>query len=214
MRAILFFVLALAFVPSAEAQSIVGRASVVDGDTLDIRGARIRLHGIDAPESSQFCRAANGSPYRCGQRAAFYLSDLVGSAPVECRQRDMDRFGRVVAECFSGGRSVNAALVRAGWALPYLQYGGRAYVRDEQAARSGKQGMWQGQFDAPWDFRAAQRGGRSRSSGSDNQTRATPVGSYFHDCASMRAGGMAPAHQGDAHYRPELDRDRDGVACE
>jgi endonuclease YncB( thermonuclease family) len=40
---------------AASAQSVVGRASVIDGDTLDIRGERVRIVDIDAPESGQFC---------------------------------------------------------------------------------------------------------------------------------------------------------------
>lgn len=43
--------------------SIVGVASVVDGDTIEVLGTRIRLHGIDAPESGQFC-IADGNKYR------------------------------------------------------------------------------------------------------------------------------------------------------
>jgi endonuclease YncB( thermonuclease family) len=41
--------------PPAAPSAIIGRASVIDGDTIDIHGTRIRLYGIDAPESSQLC---------------------------------------------------------------------------------------------------------------------------------------------------------------
>ena len=40
----------------AFADDLIGQASVIDGDTLEIHGTRIRLWGIDAPESNQFCR--------------------------------------------------------------------------------------------------------------------------------------------------------------
>jgi len=37
---------------------------------------------------------------------------------------------------------------------------------------------------------------------------------YFPNCASARAAGAAPLYRGRAGYRPALDRDGDGVACE
>ncbi len=55
------------------AEPITGRASVTDGDTVVIHGTRIRLHGIDVPESAQLCQGADGKDYRCGQQAALTL---------------------------------------------------------------------------------------------------------------------------------------------
>ena len=56
-------------------RSIVGVASAVDGDTIEVHGMRIRLHGIDAPESGQLC-IADGTRYRCGERSALYLQEM------------------------------------------------------------------------------------------------------------------------------------------
>ena len=89
----------------ALAEPIVGRASVIDGDTLDVRGTRIRLHGIDAPESGQTCKDAAGKDYRCGQAAA--LSDRIGAAPIACEPRDTDRYGQTVAVCRKGAEDLN-----------------------------------------------------------------------------------------------------------
>jgi endonuclease YncB( thermonuclease family) len=51
---------------------------------LDIHGVRIRLHGVDAPETRQVCVDGSGTSYRCGQKAAFALSDFIGNGTVSC----------------------------------------------------------------------------------------------------------------------------------
>lgn len=48
-------------------QALIGRATVIDGDTIEIAGTRVRFNGIDAPESIQLCQDAEGRSYRCGQ---------------------------------------------------------------------------------------------------------------------------------------------------
>jgi endonuclease YncB( thermonuclease family) len=96
-------VVLMALLPaSASAQDISGRASVVDGDTLEVRGVRIRLFGIDAPEGQQLCKRPSGGTWRCGQQSGLALSDKLGSANVHCEERDQDRYGRTVAVCFLG----------------------------------------------------------------------------------------------------------------
>jgi endonuclease YncB( thermonuclease family) len=104
----LIFLLAMLFVISAHdaVAEIAGRASVIDGDTIEIGGQRIRLHGIDAPESAQLCDL-NGHAYRCGQQAALALADKFGEKTVRCAEKDVDRYGRTVAVCFVGGEDIN-----------------------------------------------------------------------------------------------------------
>ncbi|WP_246726396.1 thermonuclease family protein [Rhizobium leguminosarum] len=76
----------------AGADQLIGRASVIDGDTIEIAGQRIRLNGIDAPESWQACRDAAGRPYRCGKDAAFALDEFLSkSRPIRCVGHGKDR---------------------------------------------------------------------------------------------------------------------------
>lgn len=139
---------------AAASNEVAGTASVIDGDTLDIHGTRVRLHGIDAPEGRQTC-GARGRTWRCGQQAALALSDRIGRAPVTCRQRDVDRYGRMVATCYQGDLNLNAWMVRQGWAVAYRQYG-RDYIPDEEAAKAAGRGVWSGPFMMPWDWRRRQ----------------------------------------------------------
>ena len=64
----------------ALAGDLAGQASVIDGDTLEIHGMRIRLWGVDAPESSQLCRGEDSLQYRCGAKAANDLVPLTASS--------------------------------------------------------------------------------------------------------------------------------------
>src|SRR3546814_704821 len=84
------------------ADALAGVASVIDGDTIEMRDQRIRLFGIDAPEGRQFCQISR-KDYRCGQQAALALSDFIGRATVSCEARDRDRYGRIVAVCHVRG---------------------------------------------------------------------------------------------------------------
>ena len=138
------------------AEPITGRVSVTDGDTLVIRDTKIRLHGIDAPESSQLCQTAAGKEYRCGQAAALALSDRIGDATVSCEPRDMDRYGRTVAVCSKGTEDLNAWMVAQGHAIAYRRYS-TDYVEAEDQAKAAKRGIWAGSFTTPAEWRKGER---------------------------------------------------------
>src|SRR5262249_37998204 len=97
-----------------EPAAVVGVASVIDGDTIEIHGQRVRLYGIDAPEAGQTCNL-EGRPWRCGQASANALAERIGRRTVTCDPRDRDRYGRLVAGCSVAGASIRAGSVRGGW---------------------------------------------------------------------------------------------------
>lgn len=144
--------LAAAAALPASATEIQGVASVLDGDTIEIHGTRIRLEGIDAPESDQPCTRPDGSRWRCGQLAALALADRIGRRPLRCHSSGEDQYGRKLATCLQGGVDLNGWLVSNGWALAYRRYS-QAYVPEERSARKAGRGVWSGSFDMPWDWR-------------------------------------------------------------
>lgn len=141
-----------AFAASAAPREIAGVASVIDGDTLEIHGTRIRLFGIDSPEGRQQCQRRDGTSWRCGQQAALALQDHIGRRPIVCVERDIDRFRRVVAQCRLGNEDINGWLVAQGWAAAYVSFS-HDYISQEAVARAAGIGVWSGEFVMPWDWR-------------------------------------------------------------
>lgn len=140
-----------------DAQTIAsGRVTVVDGDTLEMHGQRIRLHGIDAPESKQSCIDKKGIAYRCGQIAARQMASYVIGNSVTCHVTDQDGYGRLVAKCYVRGQDINERLVSEGWALAYQQYS-TDYVDSEALAKSRRIGVWKGMLVEPWRWRRGAR---------------------------------------------------------
>lgn len=91
----------------AQAETLVGRVvKITDGDTVTVLDARqtqhkVRLAGIDAPESKQ---------------SKEHLSSLLAGQQVEVDWHKHDRYGRIVGRIITNGRDVNLAQVRAGLA--------------------------------------------------------------------------------------------------
>ncbi|QFI65812.1 thermonuclease family protein [Sinorhizobium alkalisoli] len=137
-------------------EPLIGRASVIDGDTIEIRGERIRLNGVDAPESWQQCEDENGRAYRCGKEAAAALDRfLAASRPTSCEFVDRDRYGRFVGRCFrADSREVNRWLVKSGNAVDWERYSNGAYADAQDEARARGAGIWRGRFQLPCLARA------------------------------------------------------------
>lgn len=211
-------ILGLVLAPGiVRAQDVSGPARAVDGDTLNMAGIVVRLHGIDAPELSQGC-ARIGAPWACGREAASKLAILVADQPVRCEQRDIDDYGRIVATCRIGQTDLSAAMVDAGLAVA-LPHFSTFYVANEARARDRRIGLWDSEFQLPGDYRAAHPAPRARpappaDSPRQSFTRQKPSGVYFRGCNEARAAGAAPIYRGQPGYRPEMDGDGDGIACE
>jgi len=134
---------------------LIGRARVVDGDTIDIAGTRIRLEDIDAPEANQTCIDVRGQPWPCGRTATDELRAHINGHELNCQPSGFDRYRRVVAVCsLPDGSDVNAWMVRQGWALTSGYF--RTYGAEEAEAEFAKRGIWAGRFTPPAQWRRQQ----------------------------------------------------------
>lgn len=123
---------------------------VTDGDTIKVlehnREIRIRLAEIDCPESSQ----------DFGQKAKQFTSELAFGKDVKLLVKDMDRYGRTVAEVIlPDGRSLNRELIKAGLAWWYQHYSSDETLGQlQEEAKAAKRGLWSMDNPTPpWDFR-------------------------------------------------------------
>ena len=153
--ALLLFVL----VSTLAAETLVGNPEILDGDTVHFvrLGERVRLEGVDAPETRQYCLDAGGKRYSCGRSAREALKGFIGSRPVRCEGSQRGRYGRLIAACFDAdGIDLNKWLVSQGWALAYRLYSKR-YIPQEETARGDRRGIWAGRFTKPWQWRRGKR---------------------------------------------------------
>jgi endonuclease YncB( thermonuclease family) len=146
---------ALPKLPLKQIERLTGLARVIDGDTLELEGIRIRLHAIDAPEGRQTCRTS-GREWACGGEARSQLESIIAGRPVTCHKQDIDRYGRMVGICTLGEADLGSLMVEQGWALAFRRYGAD-YLAQEEAAKAAGRGMWAASFIAPWEHRAGRR---------------------------------------------------------
>jgi micrococcal nuclease len=151
------FVALLCLSAAAQPQTITGKVvAISDGDTLTVLDAnnrqhKIRLDGIDAPESSQ----------DFGSRAKQSLSDLVFGKTVTVISSKKDRYGRTLGKVMLQKHDINLEQIRRGFAWFYRYYAKELrpedaveYEKAENVAKAGKLGLWTDPAPTPpWDFR-------------------------------------------------------------
>ncbi|ESZ20019.1 succinoglycan biosynthesis protein exoI [Mesorhizobium sp. L2C084A000] len=203
-------------------EAITGVTSVIDGDTIEVHGQRIRFNGIDAPEAAQQCDDAKGVRYRCGAKAAAALDGfLAASRPVTCTFVAWDRHNRFVGDCRrADGASAAAWMVEHGHALDWPKFSHGAYAEQQAKAEATKVGLWVGKFQAPWDWRAG-RGDNARPAVSQalgiissEQVAQSYSCQPRRKCSQISSCDEAQWYLSNCPWGVKLDRDGNGVACE
>ena len=156
----IFFILTYKDVKSEEIKEISGNAQIIDGDTIKINSKKIRLHGIDAPEFKQMCKKPYltiiffnfTKDYPCGKISTQKLQKKINNKVITCKILDIDRYKRLIGECYKRNLNLNSWLVSNGYAVAYRKYS-KKYISNEITAKNKKKGIWQGKFEMPWDYR-------------------------------------------------------------
>lgn len=135
-----------------------GPARVVDGDTIEVRGVRIRLHGADTPERGQTC-VRDRRRMDCFAAAADALRYLIGRSEVLCEWAGDGGFGRAAARCWAGRTELGAWMVWAGWAVVAERFTqDPLYLRYQAEARAERRGIWADpRFIPPEEWRRGRR---------------------------------------------------------
>ena len=141
---------------------------VIDGDTVEIvigrkpwlfflgpKKDRIRLYGIDAPETSQ----------KGGNESTKYLKKVIGKTrKIMLESVATDQYGRTVGLIYDPGRprdnSYNFQMVKAGQAHCYMvgPQDRNRYQEAESSARLNRHGLWKNHNpEKPWDYRKKQK---------------------------------------------------------
>ncbi len=148
---IIFSIFLLSFSSLVFAKTIIGKPRIIDGDTIHININKIRLHGIDAPETKQTCKIDNEEWY-CGKQSTTELKKLISNQKVKCITNDVDIYNRFVAICYVNEININQWMVENGWAIAYRYYS-TDYIVEEKHARDNKLGIWKSDFMKPYAYR-------------------------------------------------------------
>ena len=155
---IIIILFSISFSYSDENNITKGKAIVVDGDTIKIKGEQIRFGGIDAPESyyrgkKQTCIKDNKKVF-CGQISKDKLIKKIGNNSLNCKiQKKKDRYKRLVGECFLKDESLSVFMVRNGYAFDWPYYSEGKFANDQEYAKMNSLGFWNMKFEYPWEWK-------------------------------------------------------------
>ena len=152
LREFFIFSIVFSFVPACFGESVV---KVSDGDTISVldaahHQARVRLWGVDAPESKQ----------AFGEASRRHLAEHIAGKDVRLELHGRDRYGRVLAVVWLGDENENLMQVRDGYAWHYVAFAKKAkeYAAAEKSARELHLGLWSDAHPVPpWEWRKARR---------------------------------------------------------
>lgn len=173
-----------------------GTARVIDGDTLDIGGDRVRLHGIDAPEQDQTCTTEQGAEWACGAWVTTQVNAMLAGKRVDCTAVTIDRYDRIVARCEAAGQDIGDQIVAAGLAFAYRKYSMDYDLTEKQAAVADR-GLWAMNVTSPAWHR---------------QTRA--VGRLPVSAACVIKGNISSKGVRIFHVPGQVDYERTGIRVE
>ena len=144
---------------SAE-NEIIGKAKVIDGDTIKINNISIRFSGIDAPESffkgkTQTCfLLSSNEKIFCGKESKIILRNKISNNLVTCiPENKKDKYNRIIGECYINSESLSSFMVSSGYAFDFDKYSKGKFKIEETEAKENKLGLWGMKFDYPWIWR-------------------------------------------------------------
>jgi micrococcal nuclease len=189
-------------IPIGETQEgkVVG---VTDGDTLtllvDKTAYKIRLLGIDAPES--------GQPF--GTQSKKALSEKVFGKEVKVISNGPDKYGRTLGMVRFDNRNINTEMVKEGWAWHYKQYtDSKVLATAEEAARKAKIGLWTDEKPIPpWEWRHPKK--ETSDSFDDNAIETVPAKTL--PATSPKAESKSTTQQG--YWMTDSSSKRHNSSC-
>ena len=123
--------------PEGRPSTVVGAATVTDGDTIKVDGVKVRLNGFDTPERGRMCGRTD-----VYSQASAALEDFIGSSEVTCKLTGDKTYDRFVGMCFIGGKDIGDFMVDAGWGRDWKRFSGGKYAAAEKEARKAQRGLW------------------------------------------------------------------------